>query len=317
MGLVLLWCSVFDRFWEGSLPFKVIGTFFASGIVFLIMILIARHKARQRNTTLSSLASAIPSRGPLSLFSELQRRQSTDNKDKYFAVVGLISVPIEGSHFQESIDATSSIYRIYKQLFMDLVGVTGSLDLLLYSTARFGIASDNETQYANRNPALWIIDWQRDPVSAKCRASDTWVRTMWWLSGPRFLGNTWVQVAHRLGLYTGAVYGLNSYSGVYLSLNTRPLFQFRESDKLLVRGTLLSGGPIYASTPFSHVRMDSQQEALLASVESFQFGLSGLPEQRRLRFIECMAMLVQIRVTVLGLIISFFRHCGHLRTIGR
>jgi hypothetical protein len=109
----------------------------------LAAILMWAFYGKSKHRKLAIIDTQLPS--AKSLLEKLLRRQSGSEKDKYFALLGIIGDPNTTGLTQQS-----SIDDIYRQLSLDILRHTASLDMLLYAP---GISN---SRFANS----WIVDWR-------------------------------------------------------------------------------------------------------------------------------------------------------------
>lgn len=243
-------------------------------LMILAAILMWALCSKSKHRKLATIDIQLPS--AQSLLEELQRRQSNSEKDKYFALLGII-----GDQSHTGLTQQSNIEDIYKQLSLDILRHTNSLDLLLYarliSNSRFSTS--------------WIVDW-RD-------CSNVWDVCRWRLTS--------VEKGRIKSLFSN-VFGdaetprdmLERFPGPYGSLGS-PMVEkscVPMGNALFVRGVIigrLSGSqkPI----PFKPIRADSEDRVLLQSVASFQKVAQRMAPEFRSNFFEQLgALLVSERV---------------------
>lgn len=183
-----------------------------------------------------------------SLLEELLRRKSNSEKDKYFALLGII-----GDQSTAGLTQQSNIEDIYKQLSLDILRHTNSLDMLLYAP---GISN---SPFSNS----WVVDW-RD-------CSNVWDVCRWRLTSEK--GPIESVVSRRLRDIKTHRDILEQFSGPFGSLGPPTIEKFCVplGDALSVRGVIIGGiSGSQKPIPFKPIGAYSEDAVLLQSVTSFQ-----------------------------------------------
>lgn len=175
------------------------------------------------------------------IWMQLVERQTTESRDRYYAVLGLISME---SQPQMMPDYSLNIERTYRRLFLELLRWTRSLDILLYiSCKKFRCAPS------------WVFDWRSTHshwVLIRFFQSNTW-----WA---RYLHTS----ARKYDRFKGATSGSES------------IWTIRAHKSQLVVHGLTIGQVSWCSELLPQDPKWPDSEQLLQSVRDFQAAIDGL-----------------------------------------
>lgn len=206
----------------------------------------------------SSIVLSLPiSTGYRAIIEEIHRRHAADPRDRYFALLGLLS-PGEPNTTRPRLRRSSGLNRVYKQLSRNIVQTSKSLEILLYATT----AGTLET-------ATWVVDWRT--------ASDRWAKSRWFLYG-KFGTSVFLRSILRRSLTEL----LDERAGTLPT--ARPHIEFGDRDNskhLVVRGVIFARGFDYLSDEFVPITASTSPEAIRASVEAFEAAVDGLATNNR------------------------------------
>lgn len=233
----------------------------------VFMLMLYRESKRRELATIN-IHMQLPS--AKSLLEELLRRKSNSEKDKYFALLGII-----GDQSTTGLTQQSNIEDIYKQLSLDILRHTNSLDMLLYTP---GISN---SPFSNS----WVVDW-RD-------CSNVWDVCRWRLTTEKGTIK-WVE-SRELGDKSVHTDILEQFSGPFGSLRLPTIKKFCVplGDALSVRGVIIGRlSDSQKPTPFKPIGDDSEYTVLLQSVTSFQKVALRMAAEFRSKFFQYLGALL-------------------------